>query len=297
MSATLSRLDGFLLLLLTVVWGANWPIMKLGVTEVHPYTFRTVTMIGGLAIFALVAWLQGHHLAIARRHWRETAVLSTTNMVVWYALSALGIQLLSSGRAAILGYTLPVWVALIGTVVYRERHGVRLLFALGSAAVGVGLLLASEFGAMTGRPLGTVCLLAAAAAWALGTHQLRRRVQKTPIVVLSFWMMAVTLAVCAVLAFVFERQHWNRWPSRAAWWAIGYNAVLAYGIAQLIWFRIAAALPPVVSALSVMMIPVIGVLAGQWMLGEQPGWTDYVALAAILVAIGATLLPRGGPAR
>ena len=260
MSNTLSRRDTFLLCLLTLIWGLNWPIMKIGVADFPAFTFRTVTMAGGLVVFALVARLQGHSLRVERTHWAEIAKLSTTNMAVWYALSIIGIKLLASGRAAILGYTLPVWVALIGFLVYRERQGVRLALALVAAAVGVGLLLANELQAMAGSPLGTFCMLAAAAVWALGTHQLRRRRLRTPLVVLSFWMMAGAMALCAVLSLVFERSQWVRWPNAAEWGAIGFNIVLAYGVAQLLWFRLASTLPPVVSALSVMMIPVVGVL-------------------------------------
>lgn len=291
MSTRLSRPDAFLLCLLTLVWGLNWPIMKIGVADFPPLTFRAVTMVGGVAIFALIARFQGHALRVARPYWREVAVLGTTNMAIWFSLSILGIKLLASGRAAILGYTLPVWVALIGYLVYRERHGLRLVLALVAATIGVGLLLASELVAMAGKPLGTLCMLAAAAVWALGTHQLRRRAQPTPLVVLSFWMMAGTLAFCGALAAVFERHQWVRWPNAAEWGAIAFNVVLSYGVAQLLWFRLASSLPPVVSALSVMMIPVVGVLSGLLMLGERPGWTDLAALAAILFAIGATLLP------
>ena len=291
MSNRLSRADAFLLCLLTLIWGINWPIMKIGVSDFPPFAFRTITMVGGLAIFALIARVQGHSLKVARPYWPEVATLGVTNMAVWYALSIVGIKLLASGRAAILGYTLPVWVALIGFLVYRERHGARLVLALMAATMGVGLLLVSEVQAIAGSPLGTLCMLGAAATWALGTHKLRRRAQPTPLVVLSFWMMAGTLAFCGALSFAYEREQWVRWPNHAEWGAIIFNIVLAYGVAQLLWFRLASSLPPVVSALSVMMIPVVGVLSGLVILGERPGWTDFAALAAILVAIAVTLIP------
>jgi drug/metabolite transporter (DMT)-like permease len=291
MSNTLSRLDAFLLCLLTLIWGINWPIMKIGVADFPVFTFRTVTMVGGLAVFALIARVQGHSLKIARPYWREVAVLGSTNMAAWYVLSILGVKLLASGRAAIIGYTLPVWVALIGFLVYGERQGARLVLALVAAAIGVGLLLSSELQALAGSPLGTFCMLAAAASWGLGTHLLRRRRQPTPLIVLSFWMMVGTLALCALLSVVFERDQWVRWPNLPEWASIVFNIVMAYGIAQLLWFRLASTLPPLVSALSVMMIPVVGVLSGLVMLGERPGWTDLVALIAILVSIAATLIP------
>ena len=291
MSTTLSRLDAVLLCLLTLIWGLNWPIMKIGVADFPPFAFRAITMVGGLAIFALIARWQGHSLKVARAYWPEVATLGITNMAVWYALSIVGVKLLASGRAAILGYTLPVWVALIGFVVYRERQGARLAVALIAATIGVGLLLASEVRAIAGSPVGTLCMLGAAAVWAVGTHKLRRRTQPTALVVLSFWMMAGTLAFCGVLSLAYERDQWVRWPNEAEWGAIVFNVVLAYGVAQLLWFRLASSLPPVVSALSVMMIPVVGVLSGFAILGERPGWTDFAALAAILVAIAVTLIP------
>jgi drug/metabolite transporter (DMT)-like permease len=291
MSNTLSRLDAFLLCMLTLIWGFNWPILKIGVADFPVFTFRTVTMVGGLAVFALIARVQGHSLKVARPHWLELAKLATTNMVAWYVLSIVGIKLLASGRAAILGYTLPVWVALIGFLLYGERQGARLGLALVAAALGAGLLLANEVQALAGSPLGTLCMLTAAAIWGLGTHQLRRRRQPTPLVVLSFWMMAATLLVCGLLSLLLERDQWVRWPNGPEWGAIVFNIVLAYGIAQLLWFRLASSLPPVVSALSVMMIPVLGVLSGLLMLGERPGWSDLLALLAVMVAIGATLIP------
>jgi drug/metabolite transporter (DMT)-like permease len=291
MSPTLSRFDAFLLCVLTLIWGVNWPVMKIGVADFPPFTFRAVTLAGGLAVLAIIVRVQGHSLAIGRGWWRETAVLSFTNMAAWYALSILGVRLLASGRAAILGYTLPVWAALVGYVVYRERQGRRLVVALVAAAIGVGLLLSSEVRAIAGSPVGTACMLASAAIWALGTHQLRRRKQRTPLVVLSFWMMAGAFVLCAVLSIAFERHRWTRWPDAAETASIAYNILLAYGVAQLLWFRLASGLPPVVSALSVMMIPVVGVASGLLLLGERPGWTDIAALVAILVAIGATLMP------
>ena len=49
-------------------------------------------------------------------------------------------------------------------------------------------------------------------------------------------------------------------------------------------------LQPVASSLSVMMIPVVGVFSGAWLLGEIPGWQDYVAMVLILISMGTILL-------
>ena len=51
--------------------------------------------------------------------------------------------------------------------------------------------------------------------------------------------------------------------------AIAYNAVLIFGLAQPVWLIMARNLPPIASSMSVMLIPVVGTIAGAWWLGER----------------------------
>ena len=103
----LSRQQLIVLVLLTLVWGINWPIMKLGVSDFPPLTFRTLSMWIGLPFLALVLLWRRVPFRIERAHWREVGVLTLFNMLIWHTLVMLAIQTLSSGRTAILGYTMP----------------------------------------------------------------------------------------------------------------------------------------------------------------------------------------------
>ena len=67
--------------------------------------------------------------------------------------------------------------------------------------------------------------------------------------------------------------------------------MLIFGFAQPAWFMLARTLPPVASSVSVMLIPVIGLLSGACWLGEALHWQDFVAIVAIVAAIAAVLLP------
>lgn len=288
--------DLAMLAALTLTWGLNWPVMKLGVQDFGPMTFRAVSMAGGLPVLWLVVRSQGLPVRVPRAYWREIVGIALTNMVIWFILAMYGVKLLSSGRAAILGYTMPIWAALIGYAVFGERPGRRLGVGILAAAAGVGLLLASEFGALTGRPAGTLCMLGAAAVWGLGVHLMRRRVQPTPVLVVTFWSLVLSLVVCGLVSAIFERDQWVRAPNAAEWGAIAYNSIVIFGFSQFMWFRLASILPPLASSLSVMLIPVIGLFSGMAMLGERPHWQDFAALAAILVAIATVLVPKA-PAR
>ncbi len=284
-----------LLVLLTLVWGLNWPVMKLGVTHFPPLSFRSLSMWLGLPVLYVAVRAMKVPLHIERSQWRELGSLTFTNMIVWHVLAVLSVQALSSGRAAILGYTMPVFSALWGVALFGQRLSSRQLLGVAAAALGVALLLWHELGRMTGRPWAAAGMLVSAAVWALGTQQLRRTRMTAPTLAIVFWMTVITTMVMTVLATALEHERWHM-PSATVWATIAFNAVMIFGFAQPVWLYLARSLAPVASTLSVMMIPVLGTLSGAWWLNEQLHWQDFAAIALMLVAIASVLWPAR-PAR
>jgi hypothetical protein len=188
-------------------------------------------------------------------------------MLVWHLVMIVALQALSSGRAAILGYTMPVFSALWGAWVFGDRLTARQLAGVAAAGLGVALLLAHEFTRLAGAPQAALAVLVAACVWAYGTHRLRRRAAGVPTLAIAFWMTVVTGVVVALAALLFESARW-RWPSPTVQLAIAYNAVGVFAFAQVVWLVLARSLPPIASTLSVMMIPVLGVFSGAVGLGE-----------------------------
>jgi len=289
---TLSGRDWILLILVTLSWGINWPIMKIGVTAFPPLTFRTLCMIGSLPPIWLAARLSGTSLRISQGQIAVVAKLALPNMMVWHFFVILGVKMLSSGRAAILGFTMPVWAVLSGLLFFRQRVTPMAWLGVMCALAAAMLLLSSEFAALSGQPLGSVLVLLAAAGWGYGTVALSNTKIDIPTISLTFWMIAMTTLLMGAGAILFERSAW-RWPSAMVWGAIIFNALVVFAFANIVWFRLARTLPPVASSLSVMMIPIVGVFSGAWLLGETPHWQDYAAMVLILAAMSTVLLkPR-----
>ena len=286
----LSRQQLVILVLLTLVWGLNWPIMKLGVTDYPPLSFRALSIWLGIPVLALGLVVLKVPFRVPRQHWLALLWLAATNMFVWHVCIILAVKTLSSGRAAILGYTMPIFSAVIGTLVFSAVLSRRGWLGVGAAAVGVALLLWHEFTGLSGKPAGVALALVAAATWALGTQLLRRTRIDIPTLTISFWMTVMTAVVISVLSVIFEQPQWKA-PSNATWWAIGYNAVLIFGYAHAAWFYLARGLPPVASTLSVMFIPVLGVFSGALWLGEVLHWQDWAAVVLMVVAIASVLWP------
>jgi drug/metabolite transporter (DMT)-like permease len=206
------------------------------------------------------------------------------------------VKYLSSGRAAVLAYTMPIWVVLINVLIYRQalswRHGLGTLCAL----VGVIALVNNELSNIAGKPLGLALTLTAAVAWGWGTVLMKRLPLSCSTVAATFWMLTLAMIVLGAGSALIEFEQW-RMPSRLEWLSILYNAVVAIAYAHVVWFHLARVLPPAASGLSVMMIPVVGVFSGAWLLNERLALADWIALVAISAALASVLLPqRGGAA-
>jgi drug/metabolite transporter (DMT)-like permease len=286
----LSRQQLVILVFLTLVWGINWPVMKMGVTAYPPITFRALSMWIGLPVLAAGLLVLKVPFRIPRRHWKELLWLTVTNMFVWHVCMILAVQTLSSGRAAILGYTMPIFSAVFGALFFATPLSRRAWVGVSAAALGVLLLLWHELTHLAGRPLGVLLALASGAFWALGVQSLRRTRLEAPALAITLWMTVVTAVLMSVLAVVFERERW-RVPDGTATFAILYNAILIFGFAQAAWTSLARGLPPVASTLSVMMIPVLGVFSGAVWLEEAVHWQDWTAVMLMMVAIASVLWP------
>jgi drug/metabolite transporter (DMT)-like permease len=289
---TLSRQQIFALIFITLTWGLNWPVMKFGISDYPPLTFRTISMWLGLPVMALGLFLTGAPFRIARVHWAELFWLAFFNMFVWYALVIVALQSLNSGRAAILGYSMPIFSAVLGALMFGNRLVTRAWAGVAAAALGVLLLLWHELSNFAGHPMAVMYVLFSALTWAMGVHLMRRTKMAVPTQTISFWMTVLTTVVMSVLSVLFERSEWKL-PSAPAWAAIAYNALLIFGLVQTLYLAMARQLTPVASTLSVMMIPVLGVFSGALWLGEILHWQDWAAVLLMVLAIASVLLPSG----
>jgi drug/metabolite transporter (DMT)-like permease len=286
----LTRQQLITLVVLTLVWGMNWPILKIGVTGYPPITFRSISMWIGWPLLGLVLLKMKVSFQVPRAQWKDLLLLACSNMFVWHVLIILAVQDLSSGRAAILGYTMPIFSAVIGVLLYNSPLRPRAWLGVAFAALAALLLLWHELTNLYGKPLGVLMALTAAAFWALGTQQIRHTKMTVPTLTIVFWMTGMTTLLMNVLAVVFEMDRWAL-PSTTTWGSIVYNALGVFVFAQAAWLSLARTLPPLASSLSVMFIPVLGVFTGAWWLGEVLHWQDWMAVLLVVAAIASVLWP------
>jgi drug/metabolite transporter (DMT)-like permease len=279
------------------VWGCNWPVLKMGVTELAPLTFRALTLPLAALGMLVVARMAGDSIRVPRTLWWRLCVLALFNISFWNGLVLFGVQQLPAGRSAIIAYTMPIWATAIAIVFLHERLSRQKLVGLVLGIAGMAVLIGGEIAVVRAAPLGALMILGAAITWAIGTVLLRKWQPHIAQNTLSGWMMLIGWVPLAVLAPLFDPQPLSvelANLSARGWFAIGYNVFLAGTLAHRAWFTLARTLPVAVSSLSSLPVPVVGVFSGIVLLGERPGPQEWIALALVVAALFTVLFQPTG---
>jgi len=297
--ATIPRRAIALLALLTVVWGTNWGLFPYAVRELSVVSFRAVSTLGaGLTLLAVAHW-RGLPLAIPRRCWPTIAVATCFYLLLWNIASTYAAVMIPSGQAAVLGFTMPLWAALLGWLVTGQRLGRRLLLALALGAAAVGLLAWRSLGVYAQAPLGVALGLLAALGWAVGTMILKRGQQRepalaaVPALVLTGWqLLGTSLPLTAGALLLGQGSAWF-WPSWPSVLVIAYITLVPMAVGNAAWFAVVGLLPTTVAGLSSILVPVVAMATGALVHGEPLGAAQLAAMACCGAALWLALRPGG----
>ena len=282
----------WLLVALTLAWGFNWPMIKLSLAGMPPMHFRSWCLGAGAAILFVMAASRGLPWRVPRAEWRRLAVISFFNITVWNILSVYGVSMMASGRASILGYTMPMWSVLLGTWVLGEPFTRRRAVGVVLGMAGMLLLLGAEFRAVERAPVGALCMIGAAIGWAIAIILIRRWPTALPTTSFAAWQMLIGGLPIFAFALFLEQGSFSL-LALAPGPLIGvlYNMFIAFGFCYWAFTKIAQSTPAGVSGLSSLMVPVVGVFSGALVLGETPRLSDYAALLLVVGSLATVLIP------
>jgi len=278
----------FPVVVLAVIWGCNWPVMKMGVTEFAPLTFRALTLPFAALGMLAIAKLGNHSIRVPRALWGKIAVLALLNVSAWNGLVMFGVQQLPAGRSSIIAFTMPLWSVLFSLALLHEPLSKRKVAGIVFGMCGMALLLGDDLKHVQRTPLGALLILGAAIGWALGAVLLRKWRLPLPQNAISGWMMLAGWIPLVILAPFFAPGPPGT-PSATGWFAIFYNIFLAGTLAHWAWFTLVRTLPIAVASMSALPVPIVGVFSGMLLLGERPGPSEWGALLFVVAALVAVL--------
>ena len=283
---------GFVLLaVLTLLWGVNWPMLKLALNELPVLTFRgTCLFFAGLIIIALHRAI-GRSVAVPRRQWRPLLVTGFFNVTVWHLSTGFGLVYTTSGRASIIAYTMPIWTVPVGYAVLGERPGWRRMSALALGSAGLGVLIATDAQTIGAAPLGPLLVLCGAIGWACGTVALKRTDWQVSMWVLVGWQCLICGLPIFIAAAVVDAET-VKFPSLWPLVSVIYNIFAPFVICYYLYYEIVRIFPTGVATVGTLGIPMIGLFSGALILGEPLGWSEFTALGLVVAALAVPVMTR-----
>jgi len=276
---------------LTFAWGFNWSAMKIALHEITPWVFRSLCLGLGSTVLFLVLRASGQKVAVPAGQWRRLALLAFFNITCWNLLVAYGLTMIPSGRAAILAYTMPVLAVPLSVWLLGERLTSRKIAGLVLGLGGLALLLGEAVAGPGASPLGSLLALGAAFTWALGVVLQKRYPVAMPTGAYTAWIMLLGGVPVIAGSLVFEDWRVLGNAGTWAWLGVAYNVFIAFAWAHWAWIKIATSVSVTVFSLSMLVIPVVGVLSGMLFLGERPSIAEACAAVLVLASLATVVVP------
>lgn len=283
-----------LVVFLALVWGLNWPAIRVGVQEISPWTFRAICLTAGTVTLFSLAFAKGSRLRVPRDEIWPLIIVGLLNVACFHLLTAFGLTMVEAGRGVILTFTFPLWSVLIGAVVLREGLSASRLWALLFGAGALVLLIGPDILSLRSAPLGGFLLVAAAIAWAVATVLIKRRHWSLASAEFAAWQLAIGGMPVVIGAILVDPAPDLNALSVQGWVALIYTSAVAVAFGQWLWFRILHLLPSSVASISTLAIPVVGVFSSSVLLGEVIGWREIAALLLVMAALFLVLVGCDG---
>jgi drug/metabolite transporter (DMT)-like permease len=270
------------LIVMSLIWGYNWVVMKVALRFCDPFVFAAIRVFpAAIILFGILLW--------TKKDWRPRQVkwtvllglLSTTvglGLPIWALVNA------GAGKTAILLYTMPFWVILLAWPILGER--MRGLDWLAVFLAFAGLALIMDFAAVGAKLWSSILAVIAGIAWA-GSAIITRIMRRDPdfdVLSVTTWQMIYGVGPLILIA-VFVPSPPTQWtPVFIA--VMFYNVILVSIVAFLLWFYILERVPAGMATMGTLVTPVLAIISAAIQLGEIPSSREALGIILILSGIG-----------
>lgn len=281
------------LLLVVLIWGLNFPIIKVPLEVMHPFTVNLFRFVVSTAVLGVVWAVESRRTSrpffsvFAERPWSIVG-LGMVGHVGYQVLFILGVSQTSAGNAALIIASSPIWTALIGHAFGIDRLRAPQWGGLVLSFSGVVVIVLAGSGALVfsnATFLGNLLMLFGAVFWALYTVMSRPLLTRgTPPLGLTFFSVLISMPILGGLGLLTLPE--TAWSSvdGITWLALLFSGGLSTGVAYAIWNIAVRRVGPSQTAAFSNLVPFVALFAAYLLLEES----------ITIVQIGGGVLIVGG---
>jgi drug/metabolite transporter (DMT)-like permease len=281
-------------LLLCGIWGSTWLFIKLGLEDLPPFTFAGIRFVIACTIlFSLVA-VRRLSLPSTRSDWLLLASTGILAFCINYGLLFWGEQYISSGLAALLQATIPVFGLVIAHFYLPgERMTLPRVIGIVMGLAGVAVIFSNQLSVAGPRALaGSAALVVGSASAAYSNVLVKARGKNLDPAIIAAGQMLFGLIPLLLIGIPLEgnplRFHWTGMAVAALF----YLAIVGSVVAFLLYYWLVQNMDVTNTMLIALVTPVVAVTLGVLVLNEELNWRTLVGGAMIMLGISLVVLRR-----
>jgi drug/metabolite transporter (DMT)-like permease len=269
------------------IWGSTYLAIKYAIETLPPLLMAGMRFL--LAGSVLYAWAKltgkaNDSKSLRLIHWRTAFLVGALLLLFGNGGVTVAESHISSGLAALLVVTEPLWIVLLNWAAPGGRRpNIKVVFGLVLGFIGTWLLVGGSIGA-GGNITGSLLVIGAAFAWAAGSiYSPRAPSVSSPVLASGMQMLAG--GILLLLAGLFSGEYTNFDAGKVSWVSIGaffYLTVFGSIVAFTAYGYLLRNVSPAKVATYAYVNPVVAVILG-WMLAGEPLTLRMVVAAVIIL--------------
>lgn len=275
-----------LLAIVVLAWGTNWPVTKMIVHDMSPLWSTALRCAIAAAALAPLLWTQGNFIIPKRGDIPVVFCTALLHMVAFSALVAAGLQFVPAGRAIVLGYTTPIWVAAGARIFLSENITKRRAIGIGIGLAGLVVIFSSGVFDWSDHNalLGSSLIVIAAFCWAANIVYIKAHKWVSTPFQLVFWQALLAAGVLSTIALFTDGAPHIEWSMRLAALLL-YSGIVCTALAHWAMTMVNRSLPAVTTSLGLLATPVLGIISAALVLNEPLEPSLFLAMALIMGGI------------
>lgn len=282
-------------LVLCLIWGSTWLFIKIGLNDLPPLTFAGIRFVIAVVILFTIIWARRVSLPRNRSDWSLLVFTGVLSFTLNYGLIFWGEQYVSSGLAALLQATIPVFGLVIAHFYLpQERMTPARIAGVVLGICGVGVVFSNELSVTGGKAFaGSVAMVLSSLFVAYSNVLIKARAAKLDPAIIAAAQMFFGLIPLLLIGIPLEGNPFHfRWTTMAVI-SLFYLALVGSVVAFLLYYWLMRNMDVTKTMLIALVTPVVAVALGMIVLDEQLSWRTFVGGLMIMGGIGLIVVTRG----
>jgi len=264
------------------MWSSAFTSAKIIVSSAPPLSALSLRfLVSGLLAIG-IGWLLGQSLKLTSSQWKATVIFGICQNSIYLGLNFIAVQRIEASVAAIIASTMPLIVAFLGWIIFRDRLKPLAIFGLVLGFIGVLIIMNTRIQNINDLGAIILCVLGAISL-AIATLSVKNATSGGNLWIIVGYQMII--GSIALLPFALLLEEINIAWSFKLIIAFFYTTLIPGLLATWVWFVLVSKVGAVKGATYHFLNPFFGVLIAYIILKESIGLSDYIGVIVVSVGI------------